>query len=94
MIVRAHGRTHGTSGCLVGADGSNSLELLVDRADGKGFVTLAYDTTPDYTDTTPIPATPTKWTYKPSAASATSASANGVMKSASPSAANQKVGRS
>ncbi len=40
------------------------LELLVDRADGKGFVTLAYDTTPNYTDTTPLPATPVKWTYK------------------------------
>ncbi|MFN0076576.1 MAG: hypothetical protein ACKVY0_08885 [Prosthecobacter sp.] len=40
------------------------LELVVDRADGKGFVTVAFDTTPDYTDTTPFPATPTKWTYK------------------------------
>ncbi len=40
------------------------LEIQVDRADGKGFVTLAFDTTPDYTDTTPFPATAVKWTYK------------------------------
>ena len=40
------------------------IEICVDRADGKGFVTLCQDTTPDYTDTTPAPATPTKWTYK------------------------------
>jgi hypothetical protein len=40
------------------------LELLVDRADGKGFITLAYDTTPDYLDTTVLPATSAKWTYK------------------------------
>ena len=39
-------------------------EIQVDRADGKGFVLLAYDTTPGYTDTTPFPATPVKWTYR------------------------------
>ena len=39
-------------------------ELQVDRADGKGFVLLAYDTTPNYTDTQAFPATPAKWTYK------------------------------
>lgn len=39
-------------------------EILVDRADGKGFVLLCQDTTPDYLDTTPPPATPAKWTYK------------------------------
>jgi hypothetical protein len=39
-------------------------ELQVDRGDGKGFVLLAYDSTPGYSDTTPFPATPTKWTYK------------------------------
>jgi hypothetical protein len=39
-------------------------ELQVDRGDGKGFVLLAYDTTPNYTDTQPFPATPTKWTYR------------------------------
>ena len=40
------------------------IELLVDRADGKGFVFLAQDTTPGYADSTPLPATPAKWTYK------------------------------
>jgi hypothetical protein len=40
------------------------LELIVDRNDGKGFVPLAFDTTPGYVDTAPFPATPTKWTYK------------------------------
>jgi hypothetical protein len=25
---------------------------------------LTWDTTPDYTDTTPFPATPTKWKYR------------------------------
>jgi len=30
----------------------------------KGFVMLTFDTTPNYTDTTPFPATPTKWTYR------------------------------
>jgi hypothetical protein len=36
----------------------------VDRSDSKGFVMLTFDTTPNYTDTTPFPATPTKWTYR------------------------------
>lgn len=40
------------------------LEIAVDRGDGKGFVPLAFDTTPNYEDTTPHPATPAKWTYK------------------------------
>jgi hypothetical protein len=39
-------------------------ELQVDRGDGKGYVLLAYDTTPGYVDTQTFPATPTKWTYK------------------------------
>ena len=39
-------------------------EIEVDRSDSKGFVMLAFDTTPNYTDTTPFPATPTKWTYR------------------------------
>ena len=39
-------------------------ELQVDRADGKGFVILAFDTTPGYTDTTPFPATATLWKYR------------------------------
>jgi hypothetical protein len=38
------------------------LELQVDR--GTGWILLAYDTTPNYTDTTPLPATPTKWKYR------------------------------
>ena len=40
------------------------IELQVDRGDGKGYVMLAYDTTPNYTDTAPFPATPAKWTYR------------------------------
>jgi hypothetical protein len=39
-------------------------EIQVDRGDGKGFVLLTFDTTPNYTDTQVFPATPTKWTYK------------------------------
>jgi hypothetical protein len=39
-------------------------ELQVDRADGKGFVMLAFDTTPGYTDTQAFPAAPAKWTYR------------------------------
>ncbi len=39
------------------------IRLEVDR-DGKGFIFLANDTTAGYTDTTPLPATPTKWTYR------------------------------
>ncbi len=40
------------------------IEIQVDRGDGKGWTFLAMDTTPDYTDTTPFPATPTKWKYR------------------------------
>jgi hypothetical protein len=40
------------------------IELVVDRSDSKGEVFLANDTTPGYTDTTPFPATATKWTYR------------------------------
>lgn len=39
-------------------------EIEVDRADGKGFVLLTYDTTPNYTDTLAFPAVPAKWTYR------------------------------
>jgi hypothetical protein len=42
----------------------SSCEILVDRGDGKGFVLLTVDTTPNYTDTQPFPATKTIWTYK------------------------------
>lgn len=38
------------------------LEIEVDR--GAGFVPLVFDTTPGYDDTTPFPATLTKWTYR------------------------------
>lgn len=38
------------------------VELEVDR--GAGFVFLANDTTPGYTDTTPFPAALAKWTYR------------------------------
>lgn len=40
------------------------VEICVDRADGRGFSPLAFDTTPDYLDTTPLPPTLAKWTYK------------------------------
>lgn len=40
------------------------LELQVDRGDGRGFLPLAFDTTPGYVDTQPFPAAPTRWTYK------------------------------
>ena len=39
-------------------------EIQVDRGDGKGFVALAFDTTPGYVDTQPFPAAPVKWTYQ------------------------------
>jgi hypothetical protein len=40
------------------------IELQVDRGDGKGWVMLAFDTTPNYTDTFPHPATLAKWKYR------------------------------
>ena len=42
----------------------DACEIQVDRNDGKGFVLLTIDTTPGYTDTAPLPATPGRWTYK------------------------------
>ena len=42
----------------------SSCEILVDRADTKGFVLLTIDTTPKYTDTHPFPVNKTVWTYK------------------------------
>jgi hypothetical protein len=39
-------------------------EIQVDRNDGKGFVLLAYDTTPGYVDTQPFPTAPVIWTYR------------------------------
>jgi hypothetical protein len=46
--------------------GMESLELWVDRGDGKGSVFLAIDTVPDYTDTAPMPAAGASaiWKYK------------------------------
>ncbi len=46
--------------------GMDSLELWVDRGDGKGSVFLAIDTVPDYTDTAALPAAGASavWKYK------------------------------
>ncbi len=38
--------------------------LEVNRGKGQGFVLLATDTSPNYTDTQPLPSTPAKWTYR------------------------------
>lgn len=40
------------------------VEIQADRGDGKGFVLVAFDTTPGYTDTAPFPAAPVKWLYR------------------------------
>lgn len=40
------------------------IEIQVDRSDTHGFQLLTMDTTPGYTDTQAIPATPVKWTYR------------------------------
>ena len=42
----------------------SGCEIQVDRADGHGFVLLTVDTTPNYVDTQPFPATKTVWSYK------------------------------
>lgn len=39
-------------------------ELMVNRNDGRDFILLTYDSTPNYEDTQPYPAAPTKWIYK------------------------------
>ena len=54
--VLARGKWMGLSEYL------DMLEIQVDR--GQGYSLLSYDTTPDYLDTTPMPATPEKWSYK------------------------------
>ena len=41
----------------------DQCELQVDR--GSGWQVLTFDTTPGYTDSTPHPATPAKWTNRP-----------------------------
>jgi hypothetical protein len=38
--------------------------LEVDRGAGAGYVLLAMDTTPNYIDAEPFPATAAKWTYR------------------------------
>ena len=40
----------------------DQCEIQVDR--GSGYQVLTFDTTPGYTDSTPFPATPTKWKYR------------------------------
>jgi hypothetical protein len=42
----------------------DQLEIQVDRADGRGFMVLTFDTTPGYNDTAAFPATPTQWKYR------------------------------
>ncbi len=42
----------------------DACQIEVDRGDGKGFIPLTIDTTPNDNDTAPFPATPTKWTYR------------------------------
>ncbi|MCX6853503.1 MAG: hypothetical protein NTV80_01200 [Verrucomicrobia bacterium] len=42
----------------------DQCEIQVDRNDGKGWTILTFDTTPGYLDTTPFPATLTKWKYR------------------------------
>ena len=58
--------THVDVGWGWGGNGAylDICEIEVDRADSKGFVLLTFDTTPNYTDTTPFPAAPAKWTYR------------------------------
>ena len=50
--------TQTPGGIVVGwpKQGMDSLEIQVDRGDGKGMVFLAEDSVPDYTDTAPLPA--------------------------------------
>ena len=42
----------------------DAIEIQVDRADGHGWVMLVIDTTPNYTDTTPLPTPAAKWKYR------------------------------
>jgi len=42
----------------------DGVRIEVDRADGKGWVFLAIDTRPDYTDTEPFPAAGAVWKYR------------------------------
>ena len=53
---------------LLGWDWGGNSQFLdmceLQKDSGSGFQLLAMDTTPGYTDTTPLPATPTKWRYR------------------------------
>ena len=42
----------------------DACEIMVERGVGTGYVPLIIDTTPNYTDTHPFPATKQIWTYK------------------------------
>ncbi len=42
----------------------DQCEIQVDRADGKGWQVLTFDTTPGYTDTTAHPTALTQWKYR------------------------------
>lgn len=43
---------------------ADSLEIMVDRGDDKGFVPLTITTSPRYSDTSPVPAHAAVWHYK------------------------------
>ena len=42
----------------------DQCEIEVDRADGRGYVTLTIDNTPGFVDLTPFPPAPAKWSYR------------------------------
>ena len=42
----------------------SGCEIQVDHGDGKGYGLLMVDTTPNYVDTQPFPASKTVWSYK------------------------------
>lgn len=52
------GAGRGTSAWL------DACELQVDRGDGKSYVPLCVDTTPNYTDTQAFPTAKTIWSYR------------------------------
>ena len=64
LTVRAIGGAVNVGwGCQGHTNALDFIRLEVDRT-GSGFGLLATDTTPGYTDTTPLPATAAKWTYR------------------------------
>ncbi|MCX6872808.1 MAG: hypothetical protein NTW21_03225 [Verrucomicrobia bacterium] len=63
MIRTTHAKTT-DSGFAARHRGAADAVGTLDRGDGKGYTLLAYDSTPGYADTTPLPATPAKWKYK------------------------------